>query len=149
RRFRHWRGIGGLAAAASVAGIVMLSGHPFVGTETVSETHLAANTNSATVRSQSRTATASDQNDFFGEWSERLADFSFMSSQHQPQVRTVATANTTTGGAGQWNVSDPAVRDELNGYLADHNGMAGGYGMYRTTPALVRVAAYNHGMVTQ
>lgn len=58
-------------------------------------------------------------------------------------AHAVADAQAVSQGpADQWSVSDPALRDELNGYLVDHNGMARGYGLSGTTPALVRVATY-------
>lgn len=58
-------------------------------------------------------------------------------------ARPVAETQTVNQGpAGHWSVSDPGLRDELNGYLVDHNGMARGYGLSGTTPALVRVATY-------
>lgn len=58
-------------------------------------------------------------------------------------ARPVAqTQAVNQGAADHWSVSDPGLRDELNGYLVDHNGMARGYGLSGTTPALVRVATY-------
>lgn len=58
-------------------------------------------------------------------------------------TRAVADVQPASQGpADQWSVSDPALRSELNGYLVDHNGMARGYGLSGTTPALVRVATY-------
>lgn len=59
------------------------------------------------------------------------------STQNVAQAQTVSSRSVD-----QWSVSDPALRDELNGYLVDHNGMARGYGLSGTTPALVRVATY-------
>ncbi|MDA3921535.1 MAG: sigma-E factor negative regulatory protein [Salinisphaera sp.] len=58
-------------------------------------------------------------------------------------VQAVAdTQSVSQGPADHWSVSDPALQDELNGYLVDHNGMSRGYGLSGTTPALVRVATY-------
>ncbi|MES1935940.1 sigma-E factor negative regulatory protein [Salinisphaera hydrothermalis] len=157
-RTRRWRGVAGMAAAASVAGVVLLAGNPFVRTGTSgSEGRIATAENNPT--STRRVADSQQVRQGFGSggWNNQLADFS--SVQAQPAgVRTVAAAGMSAQGAASmggsdasadhWSVSDPAVRDELNGYLVDHNGMARGYGMSSTTPALVRVAAYGQD-VTQ
>lgn len=58
------------------------------------------------------------------------------------QAAAAATRPVSQGPADNWSVSDPALQDELNGYLVDHNGMSRGYGLSGTTPALVRVATY-------
>ncbi|WP_423820936.1 sigma-E factor negative regulatory protein [Salinisphaera sp. SPP-AMP-43] len=156
-RTRRWRGMAGFAAAASVAGVVFLAGQPLLrnGSNTA-ETRVAAN-NAGTTSTRTRDAESSTRQGFgSGRWNDQLADFSSVSAQ-PGQVETVASASPSTvalqsaqrrttrmtdGAADHWSVSDPAVRDELNGYLVDHNGMARGYGMSSTTPALIRVSSY-------
>lgn len=162
-RTRRWRGVAGVAAAASVAGVVLLAGNPFVRSGTSgSEGRVAAAGNNSQTTTRTRDVTDSERQGFgSGSWNNQLADFS--SVQAQPaRVQTVAAGGPASrmnvqtargvggsdGPADHWSVSDPAVRDELNGYLVDHNGMARGYGMTSTTPALVRVAAYGQD-VTQ
>jgi len=53
----------------------------------------------------------------------------------QPQRAVVAPAD-------HWAVSDPALEDQLNGYLIEHDGVARGYGLSGATPSLMRVATY-------
>src|SRR5699024_9294215 len=48
--------------------------------------------------------------------------------------------------ANQWQVSDPALANRLNGFLVEHNGLARGYGLGATTPGFVRVAT-SYGQV--
>lgn len=159
-RSRRWRGVAGMAAAASVAGVVFLAGNPFVRSNTAgSEGRVAASSNSQTTARTGETAGTERQGFGSGGWDGQLADFSSVSAQ-PARARTVAAGGpaanahrqasgdraSAQGPADHWSVSDPAVRDELNGYLADHNGMARGYGMPGTSPALVRVAAYGQGV---
>lgn len=161
-RTRRWRGVAGMAAAASVAGVVFLSGNPFVrGGSSGADGRVAAANNSPAAARTRDDATTDRQGFGSGGWNDRLADFS--SVQAQPaRAQTVASGGPAAGmsmqasrgmavaegPADHWSVSDPAVREELNGYLVDHNGMARGYGMSSTTPAMVRVAAYGQD-VTQ
>ena len=149
RRTRRWRGVAGMAAAASVAGVVLLAGNPFVRSGTSGSEGRVASANDGPAATRTRDAAGSQHQGFAsGGWNSRLADFSSVPAQ-SAHVQTVASAgarsrglSSSDGPADHWSVSDPAVRDELNGYLVDHNGMARGYGMSSTTPALVRVAAY-------
>ena len=163
-RTRRWRGVAGMAAAASVAGVVLLAGNPFVRTGTSgSEGRVAtAENNQATARSGGAADSQRERQGFgSGGWNNQLADFSSVQAQtarvHNVAATGSASRMNAQGASGMgasdasadhWSVSDPAVRDELNGYLVDHNGMARGYGMSSTTPALVRVAAYGQD-VTQ
>ncbi|HET7314866.1 sigma-E factor negative regulatory protein [Salinisphaera sp.] len=159
RRPRRWRGVAGVAAAASVAGVVFLTGSPFVrGGMSGGEGRMTVAGNGQTATRTGDTVDAKRQGFGAGGWNERLADFSSISAQ-PVRVQTVAAGGPASGMASRglraaagpadhWSVSDPAVRDELNGYLVDHNGMARAYGMSSTTPALVRVAAYGQD-VTQ
>lgn len=152
RRGRRWRGVAGLAAAASVAGVVFLAGTPLL-------RNAANDARMASTGSASGAATPTRQQGMRSEtlassgFNNRLADFGSISSATTGRLQTVATTGEATGpgasrpaaggsSAEHWSVSDPAVRDELNGYLVDHNGMARGYGLSSTTPALVRVATY-------
>ncbi|MGB7754453.1 MAG: sigma-E factor negative regulatory protein [Salinisphaera sp.] len=161
RRTRRWRGVAGMAAAASVAGVVFLAGNPFVRSGTSGAEGRVAAANNSPTATRGDTSNTERQGFGSGGWNDQLADFS--SVQAQPaRAETVAAGGpasrmnmqasrglpTSDGPADHWSVSDPAVRDELNGYLVDHNGMARGYGMSSTTPALVRVAAYGQD-VTQ
>lgn len=148
RSHRRWRGVAGLAAAASVAGIVVLAGGPFLSSGNGARNHVATAGQQAARGQGTGTAASTPDHALTGTLRGQLADFSYI-PESGPSVRTVAM-NTPARHAttNQWSVSDPAVRNELNGYLADHNGMARGYGMYMTTPALVRMAAYRQG-VTQ
>jgi negative regulator of sigma E activity len=142
---RRWRGVAGLAAAASVAGVVLLTGNPFAGSNDSAEGTFATADNSSTLNRTQKDTTATSDTEFTGDWDHQFADFSLASS-HPARMRTAASEGAAARSPDQWSVSDPAIRDELNGYLADHNGMARGYGMYGSTPALVRVAAYRQSV---
>lgn len=161
-RPRRWRGVAGMAAVASVAGVVFLAGNPFVRSDVADTQGPVAATSSSQNTTRSRDETGAERQGFgSSNWNGRLADFSSVAPQ-SARVRTAAAGgsavrasmraargmSTSEGPTDHWSVSDPAVRDELNGYLVDHNGMARGYGMSSTTPALVRVAAYGQD-VTQ
>lgn len=162
-RPRRWRGVAGMAAAASVAGVVFLAGNPFVRSNTSGSEGRVAAASNAPSTTRARSADQTERQGFgSGGWNDQLADFSSVHAQparfqtvaargaaSSMSVRTSAAGMTASQGpADHWSVSDPAVRDELNGYLADHNGMARGYGMPSATPALVHVAAYGQD-VTQ
>ena len=71
----------------------------------------------------------------------------YAQGQAQAQARTVAarTQPAASRPADHWSVSDPAVADQLNGYLLEHDGLARGYGLTSATPSLVRMATYRQG----
>ncbi|RJS92055.1 sigma-E factor negative regulatory protein [Salinisphaera sp. Q1T1-3] len=163
RRPRRWRNMAGVGMAAAVAGVVLMSGNPFM-RSSGGEARLASSAGgtSSTTRSRENAAAnrlASNEASV-GDWNDRLADFSTVQSQSGGMRQAVASMGSAVGvsdaaaggarampaaarsGSDHWSVSDPAVRDELNGYLVDHNGMARGYGMSSTTPGYVRVATY-------
>lgn len=163
-RTRRWRGVAGMGMAAAVAGIVFMSGSPLL-RQGGSDTRTARTEGTMPTASgrESRVAdvsSASSERGFASQgWNDRLADFSTMTPQSASMRRVVASMGSAMGvssadaravstagdAADHWSVSDPAVRDELNGYLVDHNGMARGYGMSSTTPGYVRVATYGQG----
>jgi hypothetical protein len=65
-----------------------------------------------------------------------------VAATERPEGEMVAEVR---GPADHWSVSDPAVEDQLNGYLLEHNGLARGYGVSGATPSFLRVATYGQG----
>ncbi len=123
RRRRRWRSMAGLAAAASATGFVLLVSNPLQQETTVGTT-------------PARTASASGA----GTAQPQIVASTALNGD---MIDTSATgSNTAKISADHWAVSDPALEDELNGYLVEHNGLARGYGLSATTPGFVRVATY-------
>ncbi len=124
RRHRRWRSMAGVAVAASATGFVLLVSNPL----------------------QQETTT--------GAAPARMATAAGTRGAQQPQVVASTTLNgdmidatampvsAAAVSADHWAVSDPALENELNGYLVEHNGLARGYGLSATTPGFVRVATY-------
>lgn len=159
-RVRRWRGVAGMAAAASVAGVVLLSGNPFMrSSSSGSEGRVAEAGGSSSQATQLTSEAESRRRHSFAsaDNSSRLEDFQTISSSGR--TRSVAARGNAGhasaehvvasrgGPSDHWSVSDPDVRNELNGYLAYHSGMARGFGVPSTTPAMVRVAGYGQGLV--
>jgi negative regulator of sigma E activity len=132
---RRWRSMAGLAAVASAAGIVMLVSNPL-------QRDSASGTPGQTVAS---TAASSAAGAATGSSAATAADAMVASNDLSSDMLRQAgpsEAAVQRGPADHWSVSDPALEDELNGYLVEHNGLARGYGMSGTTPGFVRVATY-------
>jgi len=134
---RRWRSMAGLAAVASAAGIVLLVSNPLqregAGGDTLASASGNGTTATTTVSAKGNTASLGDAGSMVA--SNQLS--SDMLRQAGPSQAAVQR-----GPADHWSVSDPALEDELNGYLVEHNGLARGYGMSGTTPGFVRVATY-------
>lgn len=135
-RRRRWRNMAGLAAAASAAGFVLLVSNPLqrdgrteqvISPASTSVASTDASVSGATLASNAGAQQIVASNDISG-------DMLSQASAQQAAVRE--------GPADHWSVSDPALEDELNSYLVEHNGLARGYGLSGTTPAFVRVATY-------
>lgn len=125
---RRWRTAAGLAAAASVVGAVLLVAEPLGGdvddtasSPVVADAEDTPPTVNPAAAQTTRTAAAETE---------------------RSEVETVAEIRRP---ADHWSVSDPAVEDQLNGYLLEHNGLARGYGMSGATPSFLRVATYGQG----
>lgn len=132
RAARRWRSMAGLAAAASAAGVVLLVSHPLQR----DETPMSADAGGAITS----TATATASADAVGD-ATRMVASNTLSSDRLGQAGP-SDAAAQRGSSNHWSVSDPALENELNGYLVEHNGLARGYGMSGTTPGFVRVATY-------
>lgn len=125
---RRWRAGAGLATAASLAAGVLLVGNLLQqGEHQVLETRLAAAPAAgiAGANGGAENATAGS------------AAVDSAAGLATP-VHTVAYS----GASDHWTVSDPAVANQLNGYLIEHNGVARGYGLAGATPSFLRVATY-------
>jgi negative regulator of sigma E activity len=131
RHRRRWYSVAGLAVAASATGIVLFVSNP-LRPGARDQANLARN--APAVRAQ-----------------EPAGSLRVFNSPSLATTRGVASAQTVPAAVGshartkradRWSVSDPALADELNGYLVEHNGLARGYGLSGTTPALVQVATY-------
>lgn len=150
-----------MAAAASVAGIVLFTGNPFMrngDSETDEQMYAAAGDSQHVTWPQGQTDEGSRRQSFAdGSDSHRLADVSTVSAS---RTRTVAAVGSSSaqkqpmqdqkisyGPADHWSVSDPDVRSELNGYLAYHDGMSRGYGMPGKSPSMMHAAAYGQGAI--
>lgn len=125
RRRRGWRSMAGMAAAASATGFVLLVSNPV---------QQDAATDAATTRVASAGAGATAQ----VVASATLGGDAIDTTADAAANRT----GTIRGAADHWAVSDPALANQLNGYLVEHNGLARGYGLAATTPGFVRVATY-------
>lgn len=138
---RRWRSMASLAAVASAAGIVLLVGNP-LRQDTRPDGALASRSTMRTQQSAGRTqglAGASVPAASMG-GARPLSGGTFVNAS---RAETVASDNQVQDGpSNHWSVSDPAIADELNGYLVEHNGLARSYGLSGTTPGLVRVATY-------
>ena len=150
---RAWQGMAGMGMAAAVAGVVFVSASPFGQTGRGTSAGTVATTNPSSARTSRNTATSNADTATTrtaragfdsARWNDQLVDFDTVRAPTSASVHRVA-ARASTSASDRWSVNDPAVREELNGYLVDHNGMARGYGMSSTTPAYVRVATYGQG----
>ena len=130
RAARRWRSMAGLAAVASAAGVVLLVSNP------VQRDGMPMDTAADGAIASTATAPAGAAGD-----TTRMVASNTLSSDLLGQAGPSAAA-VQRGPADHWSVSDPALEDELNGYLVEHNGLARGYGMSGTTPGFVRVATY-------
>jgi len=141
QRRRSWRNMSaGLAVAASAAGMAFLvtggsltqddAGVDVPGTAVASRASAPAGS--------VQVATSRDVANTPGLDTQRVASQSAASVA----ARSNSNARQIEGPADHWSVSDPALEEELNGYLNEHNGLARGYGLSGTTPAFVRVATY-------
>ncbi len=149
RHRRAWQGMAGMGMAAAVAGGVFVSSSPFGTSSRSGAGSMTASTNASSTRvASSESARREGSGAGFGNtrWNEDLVDFASVQAADASSrnVRSVASQASRTA-SDRWSVNDPAVREELNGYLVDHNGMARGYGMSSTTPGYVRVATYGQG----
>ncbi|MES1944365.1 Anti sigma-E protein RseA [Salinisphaera sp. PC39] len=117
---RRWRTAASLAAAASVVGAVLLVAEPL-------------GRDSSGMPDAGGTTLAGDD-----------AGVPAVAVSGTPAGETRAAVNVARSNraADHWSVSDPAVEDQLNGYLLEHNGLARGYGMSGATPSFLRVATY-------
>lgn len=115
RRRRTWRSTAGLAAAASVAAVAVLLSQPVTNVDMPS---VAAPVMSADVTE-----------------SNPVADITQVAANQPRDDRRERDAD-------HWSVSDPAVADQLHGYLIEHNGVSRGYGLSSATPSFLRVATY-------
>lgn len=133
-RRRRWRNMAGLAVAASAAGFVFLV-NPALQQESEADRAKTPPMSATSVASADATAAGARF-----ETTEEVAARGGMDTA----VVGDASARQTVreGPADHWSVSDPALEDELNSYLVEHNGLARGYGLSGTTPAFVRVATY-------
>lgn len=116
---RRWRAAASLAAAASVVGAVLLVAEPLgrdTGIPAVGGTTLAGDDAAGPAVAVSGTSGG--------------------------ETRAAVNVARSNRAADHWSVSDPAVEDQLNGYLLEHNGLARGYGMSGATPSFLRVATY-------
>jgi len=136
-RRRRWRNMAGLAAVASATGFVLLVSNPLQrgggSGPTVAPT--SSSVASVAVEPETTQQIASSRG-----LDADMLDKATASTTNAKARRTAAVQRS--GAADHWSVSDPAIADELNGYLVEHNGMARGYGLSGTTPAFVRVATY-------
>lgn len=118
-RRRSWSAAAGLAAAASVVGVMLLAPQSLGPGDADPGT---------TVTGDPAMTTASSAGD--------------------PATTAVASAGEGAAVADarqqaeRVSVSDPNVQDRLNGYLLEHNGLARGYGLSGATPTFLRVATH-------
>ncbi|ROO30580.1 hypothetical protein SAOR_00705 [Salinisphaera orenii MK-B5] len=132
-RRRRWRNMAGLAVAASAAGFVFLVNPPL---QQESESD-------GSTRPMSATSVASADATAAGARFETTEEVAARGGMDAAVVGDASARQTVREGpADHWSVSDPALEDELNSYLVEHNGLARGYGLSGTTPAFVRVATY-------
>jgi len=144
QRRRSWRNMSaGLAVAASAAGMAFLvTGGSLTQDDAGVDVSGTAVASSASAPAGSvQVATSRDVANTSGLDTQRVV------SQSATNVATRSTrgnsnARQIEGPADHWSVSDPALEEELNGYLVEHNGLARGYGLSGTAPAFVRVATY-------
>ncbi|WP_348766094.1 RseA family anti-sigma factor [uncultured Salinisphaera sp.] len=134
---RRWRSMAGLAAVASAAGIVLLVSNPLRQDATTGNSLASASGNGA----PAATSVAAQGNAAGMGGAQAMVASNELSSDMLRQAGP-SQAAVQRGPADHWSVSDPALEDELNGYLVEHNGLARGYGMSGTTPGFVRVATY-------
>lgn len=122
RSTRRWhKPAAGMALAASVVGAMVLINYPSSqGDNGFEEAQLAPNQTMA----MNETAMAPQATQ--------------VALQTQTETRQVSPPD-------HWSVSDPALEDQLNSYLLEHDGIARGYGLSGATPSLVRVATYGTG----
>lgn len=132
---RWQRPVAGFAIAASVVGALVLVGNPLgsnssqpASSELASPLNSPVNPPGTTLQAATESATP-----------KAAADFN---ANRAPT--TLQTARSTVP-VDHWSVADPALEDQLNGYLIEHNGFARGYGLSGATPSLVRVATYGAG----
>lgn len=137
-RRRRWRNMVGLAAVASATGVFLLVSNPLQSDKDVDSAIAPTTSSVASVAVEPQTAPEA------------------MPQVAQSRGLETGMLNKATASAGprqkaalqqaspadHWSVSDPAIANELNSYLVEHNGMARGYGLSGTTPAFVRVATY-------
>lgn len=119
RSSRWWQGAAGLATAASVAAAVVLVVQPFSPIDATGSVERTTVASAASMDGESAT---------------------------QGSSRVARVANRVHMDRGMatnhWTVSDPAVAEQLNNYLLEHNGLATSYGMSGARPSFVRVATY-------
>ncbi len=122
RAARRWqRPTAGLAIAASVVGALVLVGNPLTQVDDTAPSGEAALAFTQPANLQTAGVGSSQQ----------VASASQAARVPPPD---------------HWAVSDPALEDQLNGYLLEHDGVARGYGLSSATPtSLVRVATYGTG----
>jgi len=151
KRRHRWRNMGaGLAVAASAAGMAFLvTGGSLTRDEVTGERPTSATVASADA-AQGRAVevkTSRDVANTSGDATRMMASNTMAGAT----IQSVSSQQSTTadrgrssmeGPADHWSVSDPALEEELNSYLVEHNGLARGYGLSGTTPAFVRVATY-------
>lgn len=125
---RHWRSMAGLAAVASATGFVLLVSNPLQRDGGTGTPPAASPTASIALADAGATGAP------------RVEDGQIVASNDLGGA--AARAAQDQAPADHWAVSDPALEDELNSYLVEHNGLSRGYGLSATTPASVRVATY-------
>lgn len=140
---RRWKTMAGFAVAASAAGLALFATQPL---QHMSDS-VPAQTPAQTLASAPASNLAvGDSADNAGIASAGLSDTPQMNRAQSLATGTVRNvANSQDFGqdeANQWQVSDPALANRLNGFLVEHNGLARGYGLGATTPGFVRVATY-------
>lgn len=124
-RRRRWRSLAGVAVAASATGFVLLANNPL-------QQEIATDATPTRVASASGAGAAT-----------QAAQVVASTALNGGMVDApAAQVSAFQGAADHWAVSDPALADQLNGYLVEHNGLARGYGLAATTPGFVRVATY-------
>lgn len=143
-RRRRWRNMGaGLAVAASAAGMAFL-----VTGGSLTQDDVGIERSDATVASADAAPAGSIQVATSRDVANTSGLDTQIASSRSSSGAAIQTARSDSGDrrvegpADHWSVSDPALEEELNGYLVEHNGLARGYGLSGTTPAFVRVATY-------
>ncbi|GAB3685790.1 sigma-E factor negative regulatory protein [Salinisphaera aquimarina] len=141
---RRWRSMTGLALAASAAGAVFLVSSGSLQSDGVGGDAMpgaTVATADAASGTPTRVASTRDVANTPSDTAGMVASNELEEASVQ-QASDESTRPVRQGPADHWSVSDPALQDELNSYLVEHNGLARGYGLAGTTPAFVRVATY-------